>query len=258
MVAMSTTDNSQQEGERKLLTEVSAFPAVAVKSLQVISRERSQLHDLSELIASDAAISGGILRMANSALFNVRVEISSILQAIHMLGLERVKGVVVTIAMKNYLDGSLEGPALRACWRHSLACAVIAQEFAKVGMMEADVAYTAGLMHDIGRLALMATYPKEYADFIAGEENESAGTLQRERDSFGVDHCQAGRLLVQRWNLPPMFAEVTSRHHEAPSAGEPVVLSVVRRSCMMADTLGFGILQTGQTRAYEEILQEIS
>lgn len=254
---MPTIEKSKHPVGTGLLTEVSAFPAIAVKALQAISRERGPLNELSELIAMDAAISGGILRMANSALFNVRIEVRSVLQAIHMLGLERVKGVVVTIAMKTYLDGLLEVPALRACWRHSLACAVISEEFAKVGMMEGDVAYTAGLMHDVGRLALIATYPKEYANFLAGAENEPCDTLERERSLFGVDHCQATRLLVFRWSLPKMFLEVTSRHHEAPTAGEPSILSTVRRSCLMADTLGFSVVQSSRTRTYEEILQDL-
>ena len=253
---MPTIEKNNHPADSTLLTEVSAFPAVAVKALQAISRERGPLNELSELIATDAAISGGILRMANSALFNIRMEVRSVLQAIHMLGLERVKGVVVTIAMKTYLDGTLEVPALRACWRHSLACAVISEEFAKVGMMEGDVAYTAGLMHDIGRLALIASYPKEYANFLAGAENEPCDTLERECALFGVDHCQAGRLLVSRWSLPKMFLEVTSRHHEAPTAGESSILSTVRCGCRMADTLGFGVVHSSQTRTYEEILQD--
>ena len=229
-----------------------------MKALQAISRERGQLNELSELIATDAAISGGILRMANSALFNVRIEVRSVLQAIHMLGLERVKGVVVTIAMKTYLDGTLEVPRRApAGGGSSLACAVISEEFAKVGMMEGDVAYTAGLMHDVGRLALIASYPKEYANFLAGAENETGDTLGRERALFGVDHCQAGGLLVTRWNLPKMFLEVTSRHHESPTAGEHSILSTVRRGCLMADTLGFSVAPCSQTRTYEEILQEL-
>ncbi len=254
---MPIVERSKHPVDTGLLTEVSAFPAVAVKALQAISRERGPLNELSELIASDAAISGGILRMANSALFSVRIEVRSVLQAIHMLGLERIKGVVVTIAMKTYLDGTLEIPALRACWRHSLACAVISEEFAKVGMMEGDVAYTAGLMHDVGRLALIATYPREYANFLARAENEPCDTLERERALFGVDHCQAGRLLVSRWSLPKMFLEVTSRHHEASAAGESSILSTVRRSCKMADTLGFSVVQSCRTRSYEEILQDL-
>lgn len=254
---METIQNVARNATPVTLSEVPAFPAIAVKALQVISKERGQLQELSDLITSNVAISGGILRIANSALFGLRVEITGVLHAIHMLGLERVKGVVVTIAMKSYLDGSLEVPSLRACWRHSLACAVVAKDLAKVGLLETDVAYTAGLMHDVGRLALVAAYPTEYADFLASAETAECDVLQRERDLFGVDHCQAGHLLATRWNLPKMFLDVTAWHHDPPAAGEPAILAVVRRSCRMADALGFSAVHSIQTRTYEEILNDL-
>ncbi|HTC62675.1 MAG TPA: HDOD domain-containing protein [Candidatus Saccharimonadales bacterium] len=254
---MTTTEKSEQKFMPGSLTEVPAFPVVAVKTLQVMSRERGALSELSELISSDAAMAGGILRLANSALFNMRIEISGVLQAIHMLGLERVKGVVVTVAMKAYLGQSIEVPVLRACWRHSLACAIVAEEFAKAGLMEADVAYTAGLMHDVGRLGLIAAYPKEYTDFLIKAENEPCDAMARERDLFAIDHCQAGKLLVTRWNLPKIFSEVTLRHHDALIAGDPTILTVVRRSCKMAEILGFGVVHPIHPISYEEILKDL-
>jgi HD-like signal output (HDOD) protein len=252
---MTITEKSEQKFKPGPLTEVPAFPAVAVKALQVMSRERGELSELSELISSDTAISAGILRLANSVLFHIRIEISGILQAIHLLGLERVKGVVVTVAMRAYLGQSIEVPVLRACWRHSLACAIVAEEFARASLMEADVAYTAGLMHDVGRLGLIAAYPREYTDFLMKTENEPCDALAGERDLFGVDHCQAGQLLVTRWNLPKIFSEVTLRHHDSLIAGEPTILTVVRRSCRMADILGFGVVQPIYPISYEEILK---
>jgi len=252
---MTTTEKKEEKFKPTQLTDVPAFPVVAIKTLQAISREREALTELSNLISTDAAISAGILRMANSALFNIRFEISGILQAIHMLGLERVKGVVVTVAMKSYLGESIEVPVLRACWRHSLACAVVAQEFAKASLMEADTVYTAGLMHDVGRLGLIAAYPKEYADFLLKADDHPCDALAREREEFGVDHCQAGQLLVTRWNLPKIFSEVTLRHHDDPVLGESSILSVVRRSCRMADTLGFGVVQPLHPLSYEDILE---
>jgi HD-like signal output (HDOD) protein len=254
---MSITEKSEQKFKPGPLTEVPAFPAVAIKTLQALSRERGALSELSEIIRSDAAISAGILRMANSALFHLRIEISGVLHAIHMLGLERVKGVVVTVAMKSYLGQSIEVPQLRACWRHSLACAILAEEFARASLMESDVAYTAGLMHDVGRLGLIAAYPMEYAAFLMKTENEPCDAMAKERDLFGIDHCQAGQLLVARWNLPKIFVEVTLRHHDARIAGEPTILTIVRRSCRMADTLGFGVVQPIHALSYEEILRDL-
>jgi putative nucleotidyltransferase with HDIG domain len=254
---VNTAQDLKRTSTPRALTEIPPFPAVAIKALQVISNEYGQLRELSELITTDAAISGQILRIANSVLFGGRVEISGILQAIHMLGVERVKGVVVTIAMKSYLGDSLEVPALRACWRHSLACAVFAEKLARVRMMEADFAYTAGLLHDVGRLALVAGYPGKYANFLANMETKPCDALQCERDLFGIDHCQAGLQLVSRWNLPVMFIPVILRHHEAAAAGEPAALSVVRISCRMADALGFNVVYPLEPRNYEEILSDL-
>src|ERR1700730_11156154 len=97
---MTITEKSEQKFKTESFMEIPTFPVVAIKTLQVMSRDREELSELSELISSDAAMSAGILRLANSALFNIRIEISSVLQGIHMLGLERVKSVVVTVAMK--------------------------------------------------------------------------------------------------------------------------------------------------------------
>jgi putative nucleotidyltransferase with HDIG domain len=239
------------------LADIPPFPIVAIKALQVISSETGQLQELSDLITSDAGISAEILRMANSARFSTRVEVKSVFRAIHMLGLERIKGLVVTAAMKSYLRGSLEVPSLRACWRHSLACAVIAEMLARVGLLESDVAYTAGLLHDIGRLALVAGYPTMYANFLARAEAQPCDALQCERDLFGIDHCQQGRLLVSAWKLPAMFADIAARHHDAADAGDPAMLTIVRHSCAMADVLGFGVVCPLHAKTYQEILDEI-
>jgi putative nucleotidyltransferase with HDIG domain len=238
----------------RALLEVRPFSAVAIKALQVVSNEYGQLRELSELIISDAAFSGEILRIVNSPLFGIRKEVSGILQATLLLGLERVKGVVATIGMKAYLGDSLDVPALRACWRHSLACAVVAEEMARASLMEEDVAYTAGLMHDIGRLALAVAYPQKYAAFLMSTEKEPCDAVQYERELFGIDHCQAGRLLVLRWNLPKHYVGITSQHHEPAAGGNLDMLAIVRHSCRMADALGFNAVYPLQPQSYDEIL----
>jgi putative nucleotidyltransferase with HDIG domain len=241
----------------RIFNEIPVFPAVAIKTLQVISNENGQLRSLSELITTDAAISGQILHMANSALFGVRVEVTSIFQAIHILGLERVKALVVTVAMKAYLGSSIDAPALRACWRHGLACATVAEKLARFTFMEPDVAYTAGLLHDVGRLALIAGYPSEYAALLTDLETNPGDALERERNLFGLDHCQVGRQLVDMWNLPKMFAAITSQHHEQATAGESPFLTTVRQSCVIADALGFNAVCALPIRNYHDIVAEI-
>ena len=126
--------------------------------------------------------------------------------------------------------------------------------------MEIDVAYTAGPdVHDIGAPGSNGgeCYPREYANFLASAEYDCGDALRLERDTFGIDHCQAGLLLVSRWNLPGMFIGVTARHHDAPAAADSALLSTVRRSCMMADALGFSVVHCLPPRNFQEILREL-
>jgi HD-like signal output (HDOD) protein len=240
----------------RALDDIPPFPQVAVKALQVISRENEQLRSLSELIATDAAISGEVLRIVNSALFGARIEVTGILQAIHMLGLERIKAIVLTIAMKSYLGAHLEDAALRACWRHGLACALVAQRIARSNLMEADMAYTAGLLHDVGRLALIATYPVEYAALLTDLKQHPGNAMEREKDMFGMDHCAAGLEVIARWNLPAMFAAVVSLHHTSPAPESPL-LSAIRLACRTADAIGFNAVPVDVPVSYDELLEEM-
>ncbi len=136
------------------LLELPPFSTVAVKVLQLVSSDFSELKALSNLIGSDPAFSGAVLRIVNSPLFGMRKQIASVFDATVLLGLERIKGVALTIGIRTYLQDTLEVPAIKGCWRHSLACAIIGRELARGSEVKEDIAFTAGVIHDIGRLAL--------------------------------------------------------------------------------------------------------
>src|SRR5271157_3974347 len=138
------------------------FPQIAIRVMQLANREDVPLHILSGLIGSDPAFSSEVLTIANSPLFAPRVPATSILQALARLGTRNIQGLCLTVAVRAYLGKSLSQPAMRAIWRHNLACAVIAEKIAAIGCMDKDIAFTSGVMHDIGRLALSAILPKEY------------------------------------------------------------------------------------------------
>ena len=143
------------------------FPQVAIRVLQLVSNENVQLHELGDLISSDAAFASEVLTIANSLLYAPRFPASSILQAIAVLGANHLQGLCLTVAVRAYLGRSLNHPMMRLLWRHSLACALIAEQLASTGFMDKDAAYTSGVLHDIGRFALAVVKPKEYADLLA-------------------------------------------------------------------------------------------
>jgi len=230
------------------------FPGIALKALNLMSGTDTSLLDLCNLIRSDPAFSTAVLRIANSPLVAFSKNITSVLQASMLLGFRRLKSVVITVGLKAYLQGSLT-PLMQSCWRHSVACATIAERSAKWSSFDKDFAYTAGILHDLGRIALATVMPQAYARVLERGADQAQDLLQVEQEFCGIDHCQAGRSLVIAWDLPEAFLEVTSRHHD-PEIRPRGTASVVRPSCMLADALGFLAVRCRSPRRYAEILAE--
>jgi putative nucleotidyltransferase with HDIG domain len=250
------TLNAVEKAANQLrLVDLPPFPGVAVKALQLVSKPESRLRDLHDLISMDQAFAAEILRLANSPLYGIRAEITSTLQAVMLLGYERVKGLLLTLAVKAYIGQSLEAPILKACWSHSLASATIAEELAAASIIDKDAAYTAALIHDIGRLALALIKPEGYNQLRDKGLLDAASIMQAERELFGMDHCQAGGLLMTKWNLPLAFIEVASYHHEPRKGDSLDLVGLVSVSCQIADALGFSVVP--MIPGYEEILPDL-
>ena len=223
------------------LRDVPPFPPIAARLMRLVAEEEFSYKNVAGLIRSDAAFSVEVLRLANSAVFGFRKEIRDILHALAVLGLDRLRGIVVTLAMRDILLTQRQHEALRICWRHNLACALSAETLAGAFWIEAGFAYTAGLLHSAGMLAMVGAHEQEYAELINGPGHDPEEFLRRERDLLGIDHCEAGRILLQEWNLPPEFAEIASRHHQPPAAGAQDIHAAVYAACQCASMAGFAI-----------------
>jgi putative nucleotidyltransferase with HDIG domain len=232
------------------------FPAVALNALTLVSGRDTSLPALCSLVRSDPAFSSAILKIANSPLVAFSRNITNVMQASMVLGFRRLKCVVITVGLKSYLEGS---PSLlmRSCWQHSVACGMIAERAAAGSGFDTEFAYTAGVMHDIGRAAMVAAAPQEYARVTEEEADEPGKLLPRERELFGVDHCEAGAALVKTWNLPEDFLGITACHHD-PFHRDPGVpargaATLIAPSCRLADALGFALAKYPALR-YAEVV----
>jgi putative nucleotidyltransferase with HDIG domain len=216
------------------------LPLVAIRVLQLTNDENVQMHQLSELVSSDAAFASEVLTIANSAVYAPRFPAGTILQAIAVLGANHLQGMCLTVGVRSYLGKSLNNPIIRNAWRHNLACAVIAAQLAASGFMDKDTAYTAGLLHDVGRLALAVIYPKEYAALLEKHRGTGASMLPLETELFGCNHCEAGRHIVAEWNLPSEFDAIVGQHHDSRRTNSPWSMEeLIKISCRLADAAGF-------------------
>lgn len=241
----------------ELLT-LPAFPSASTKALQLLSESDTRLLELYQVVASDPSFCSEVLRIANSPLFALPSKVRNLTQAAMLLGFERLKGVAVTIGIRSYLRDLLEVPALQACWRHSLACAIIAEEATSCTSMRFDDGYTAGILHDLGRIALAALRPNDYARLLQEAQSQPWDIRQRERDLFGIDHCEAGKSLISAWRLPEELVAITSGHHDQVNGCKRFDLSaIVHYSCRFADVLGFHAVKPHHPVSYGQLLKEV-
>jgi HD-like signal output (HDOD) protein len=226
--------------------------------LQLAHNENVQLHELSDLISSDPAFASEVLTIANSLLYAPRFPASSIMQAIAVLGANNLQGLCLTVGVRAYMGKALNQPSMRAIWRHNLACALIADQLASVGFLDRDVAFTAGVMHDIGRLALAVIRPREYSLLLGVHSGSAISILNAERNLFGWDHCEAGRQLITDWKMPPEFEPIVSEHH-APRQKDSSwsMADLINISCRMADTAGCAAFPGCEVTPYPDLMDDL-
>ena len=214
------------------------FSPVACRLVQLVNNEKAHFREVSEVFALDAALSSQVLRVANSALFGCRYEIASILKAVLVVGADRLRDIAVTVAMKNYM-GEEDNAFLLRCWRHNLATALWCERLVSYCDLEPSTAYTAGMLHDIGRIALLLLFPHQYVVSMDHTLTGGLDRLEAERELCDADHCQIGHSLSAAWNFPPALVDVIAHHHEEAAPETPASRLLVQAACAAASMSGF-------------------
>jgi len=247
-------------GKPWAMKELPAFPAVALQLLSLLDNPEVPLKKIVDVLKVDPALAGELLRVANSALYGLVQRIDTVNHAVVVLGTENVKRLALTVSLGRYAQRFLRHEGLRICWHHSLACALLCEElyshveFPGITLTK-DRAYTAGLLHDIGRLAMLVCYPVEYSNLLTVARQENFDQLECERQLFDIDHCAAGQWLAGHWNLPVEYSQAIAQHHQP--ALPPGFPALVRCACRLADLVGYSVLQAPSTETLAEILSEL-
>ena len=223
------------------------FPAVARKLLGAIAQDDCSMKTISDLVGSDAAFSVEVLRLANSAMLGLRYEVVSILHAVSVLGTHRLRGLVLTVGLRDFLRSARHDDLIRRCWRHNLATALVCEWLAGFYRQDKAAAYTVGLLHDIGRLALLTMYPGRYLHVLQLHKRTGNDIVQCEREALGQDHREIGALLAREWRLPATLTKIVCGQDSVTAGPHEIELSdVIGGGCAGAVELGFSILDQGQ------------
>jgi putative nucleotidyltransferase with HDIG domain len=214
-------------------------------------------NEVADLIGGDATFTARLLQRVNSAQFAMVSDVTSVRHAVALLGLDTTRQVVLAQATAAYTQDALRIETMWRCWQHSVATAVLAGEIAEACGEYTNVAFTAGIMHDIGRLGLLVAYPDEYERVVRDAAERSLDILDFEAEEFGANHAEAGRLLAERWELPSEMRVIAGRHHDPCEGTELSLLRIVHVACRLADVLGYDVVKPLTPLSVEEIIAEL-
>jgi putative nucleotidyltransferase with HDIG domain len=202
--------------------DLPSLPAVVMELLSNIEQDDIDISVLAKKVSYDQALTAKTLRLANSSSYGLQVKVATIQQAITFLGFQTTRNLITAAAVTGcFPNGSCHGFDNKAFWRHSIATAACARSLARRLRFNQDVAFTAGLLHDIGRLVLVTGHPQAYGEVLAWRSRHDAEWLDAERAVLGIDHVDAGVALAGHWNFSDTMRQAIAYHHapETPGAG---------------------------------------
>ena len=241
---------------RLVLKNLPPFSPVASKVMALLRRDEVNFKEAAELMKSDVAMAAEILRLANSPMTGLRFPTTSILQALSVLGVNRVVSLTTTLCVGKLLKPVSKLPLMRRCWRHNLATALIAQQWGDEYKVDPEKGYMFGLLAGLGRLALLVSEPTIYSQLADRAQVENIMLEVLETRFFGFDHLDVGVWLVSEWKLPPELVDVLSL---TPAVGPNSDLAMlIREAGTEADRLGFGVLQKPASDSPEQASFDIA
>lgn len=201
--------------------EVRPIPQIALKIIRMVRDHNRSFKDISKEIRQDQVLTAKILRLCRSPLFGMRCEVDSIDRALIMLGEKLFLELVVSASAEDFYPRNGSGYSLckGGLYKHALGTAMISENLANfTGKVPPDIAYTAGLLHDIGKVVLDQYITRVYALFYRRTQVDGVNITAAERELFGITHTEVGGRMAARWSLPAVLTDVISYHHHPERA----------------------------------------
>jgi putative nucleotidyltransferase with HDIG domain len=208
--------------------DLPSLPAVVMELLSSIEQEDIDISVLAKKVSYDQALTAKTLRLANSSTYGLQVKVTTIQQAITFLGFQTTRNLITAAAITGcFPSGLCTGFHDKAFWRHSIATAACARALARRMRFNQDIAFTAGLLHDIGRLVLVTGHPDAYAQVVAWHAQHGGDWQDAEQAILGIDHVDAGVALADHWNFSSTMRQAIAYHHAPDIHGAGFLATIV-------------------------------
>jgi len=205
------------------------LPAYVFELNSLLSANPVNLKRVGEVIRTDPSLTAQVIRLCNSAFVGLRHKVGSIEHAVILLGTERLRTLVLTCSLLEYVGHRIASEDIQSFWQHCFLTATLSERLARgIGYPQPEQAYLAGLLHDIGALPLLLADFPEPSDAERVDFGGWCESVASERERFGTDHCEVGRWIGVSWNFSPALLEVMVCHHNPPEAThDPLLVGIV-------------------------------
>ncbi|MFO7599317.1 MAG: HDOD domain-containing protein, partial [Candidatus Desulfacyla sp.] len=204
-----------------VIRSIQPIPQITLKVIRMLNDDTCCMGDIAKEIRQDQVLAAKVIRLCNSAFFGLKTDAGSIDRALIMLGEKQFLQLVISASMEGFFEETAPGYSLckGGLQKHALGTAMIAEKLSHfTGGVPPDTAYTAGLLHDIGKVVLDQCIAATYPYFYRRTQEDGVNLIELEQEVFGLSHADAGGRLAETWHLPENLTD-TIRYHHSPEKG---------------------------------------
>ena len=257
MIASSQKDVAMNEEVKKRyqkiiqdLGQIPTMPTIAGKVMQIVNDPKSNADDVAKFISKDVALTSKVLRLANSAFYGIPRTISSVNSAIVILGFNTIRSLVLSASVIKIFPAKpgMASFDRKAFWKHSfvagMAARMLAAHLRRRKLVDLEIAFSAGLLHDIGKLILEQFASQEYQQVMKLALEKGQPLFQVEKTMLGLTHAEVSGMLVDKWQMPiELKLPITSHHHPLEEREMPEMAALIHLANHLAHLAGSGCMQ---------------
>ncbi len=225
------------------IDKLPTLPVVVTQILSLVESPETSAVDVNRVISTDQALAAKVLKLVNSPFYGFSRQISTVTQAVVILGFRTIKSLALSATVFEIFGGrGTQRFDRQEFWKHSIGTGVAAQIIAKkMRYPLIEEAFIAGIVHDLGKVVLDQFLPDDFARVLAWRDDKGSSLRAAEKAVLGVDHAAIGGWLAERWKLPPALLHAIAWHHDATKAENTEVLpAIIYLADLLARTRGIG------------------
>lgn len=228
-----------------LVEHVPPFPKVMQRVMEMLHDPEVTASKLAEVIQYDEAITANVLKICNAAYFGLSRKVSSLDEALVVIGHDILKDIIITSSSGRFYKGKTgEGYKLEEgdLWKHSVATAIMAKELVKhIKDVDAGEAYTCGLLHDIGKRFLSTFVADDFKKIIMKVTKERCPFVEAEKEILGANHAELGGMILTKWDFSPEMQRAVEFHHDPDALTKEPLTALIALSNILVISMGIGV-----------------